>query len=85
MFVFDATPLIYLAKVERLSLLSRLDASRLIPQRVYEEVVTVGLDAGYPDVHRIEQTVAEGTFDVVSAPANALFERLRENQNVSDT
>jgi predicted nucleic acid-binding protein len=84
MFVFDATPLIYLAKAERLSLLSRLDASRLIPQRVYEEVVTVGLDAGYPDARRIEQSVEEGAFDVVSVPENALFERLRGNPNVSD-
>lgn len=84
MFVFDATPLIYLAKAERLSLLSHLDASRLIPQRVYEEVVTVGLDAGYPDARRIDQSVAEDVFDVVSAPENALFERLGKNPNVSD-
>jgi predicted nucleic acid-binding protein len=84
MFVFDATPLIYLAKAERLSLLSRLDASRLIPQRVYEEVVTVGLDAGYPDARRIEQSVEEGTFDVVSVPETTLFERLSGNPNVSD-
>ena len=84
MFVFDATPLIYLAKAERLSLLSRLDESRVIPERVYEEVVTVGLDAGYPDARRIEHSVTEGAFDVVSAPENALFERLSENPNVSD-
>jgi hypothetical protein len=78
MFVFDATPLIYLAKAERLPLLSRLDASRLIPQRVYKEVVTVGLDAGYPDARRIEQSVEDGAFDVVSVPENALFERLSQ-------
>jgi predicted nucleic acid-binding protein len=56
----------------------------VIPQRVYEEVVTVGLDAGYPDARRIEQLVDEGAFDVVSVPENALFERLSENPNVSD-
>ena len=84
MFVFDATPLIYLAKAERLSLLSRLDASRLIPQRVYEEVVTTGLDAGYPDARRVERSVTDGVFEVVPAPENGLFERLRENPNASD-
>jgi predicted nucleic acid-binding protein len=84
MFVFDATPLIYLAKAERLSLLSRLDESRVTPQRVYEEVVTVGLDAGYPDARRIEQSIEEGAFNVVSVPENAFFERLSENPNVSD-
>jgi len=84
MLVFDATPLIYLAKAERLSILSHLGDPRLIPQRVYEEVVTVGLDAGYPDVRRIEHRVEDGAFDVVSVPENALFERLRENPNVSD-
>jgi predicted nucleic acid-binding protein len=83
MLVFDATPLIYLAKAKRLSLLSRFDESRVIPQRVYEEVVTVGLDAGYPDARRLERSVADGVFDVVAAPENARFERLSENPNVS--
>ena len=55
MFVFDATPLIYLAKAERLSLLSRLDTSRLIPQRVYEEVVSdPRLKEWVPRCHRCE-------------------------------
>jgi len=84
MFVFDATPLIYLAKAERLSMLSRLDPPRLMPQRVHEEVVTVGLDAGYPDARRIDQAVTAGVFDLVSVPPTALFERLRENPSVSD-
>jgi len=84
MFIFDATPLIYLAKAERLSVLSHLDEPRLIPQRVYEEVVTVGLDAGYPDARRIEHRVEDGAFDVVSVPENVVFERFRENPNVSD-
>jgi predicted nucleic acid-binding protein len=84
MFVFDATPLIYLANAERLSLLGCLDESRLIPQRVYEEVVTVGLDAGYLDARRIEQSVENGAFDVISVSENALVERLSGNKNVSD-
>lgn len=83
MVVFDATPLIYLAKADRLSPLNCLDDPRLIPERVYGEVVTTGLDAGYPDARRIEQRVEAGAFDVTSAPEDALFDRLWENPNLS--
>lgn len=83
MFVFDATPLIYLAKTDRLSLLDCLEFPCLIPERVHGEVVTTGLDAGYPDARRIDQCVESGTFDVASAPDDALFDRLSTNPNLS--
>jgi predicted nucleic acid-binding protein len=84
MWVFDATPLIYLSKAERLELLSHLDAPRVIPQRVYEEVVDGGIEEGYPDARRIEQCVEDGVFEVVGVSEAAFFERLLENENLSD-
>lgn len=84
MVVFDATPLIYLAKAERLELLTRLDDPKLIPTRVYDEVVTTGIEAGYPDARRVDHRVDDGDFEVVSVPENPLFDRLTENPNVSD-
>jgi len=84
MWVFDATPLIYLAKVDFLSELSALDTSYVIPERVYAEVVETGIEQGYPDARRIERCVDDGLFDVVAVEETALFERLQRNPNLSD-
>ena len=84
MWVFDATPLIYLAKVDQLSLVSHLDGSYIIPQRVYTEVVDIGIEEGYPDARRIEQRVEDETFTVQSVDDTALFVRLQDNPNLSD-
>lgn len=84
MWVFDATPLIYLAKVEQLTLLEHLEASCVIPERVYEEVVATGLEAGYPDARRIERQVDAEHFELVSVAATPLYSRLQENRNLSD-
>ena len=84
MWVFDATPLIYLAKVDRLALVEHLDASCVIPERVYEEVVETGLDQGYPDARRIERSVDADRVDTVSVETTPLLSRLQENNNLSD-
>ena len=84
MWVFDATPLIYLAKAEALTYLDGLEPPRFIPELVYEEVVTDGLAHDYPDARRVERRVEAGTFDVESVENTALFERLAENPSVSD-
>ena len=84
MWVFDATPLVYLATVDRLSLLSHLDEPRLVPDRVYHEVVTRGLEEGYPDARRVERGIEEGILDVVAVEGTDAFDRLRENPNLSD-
>jgi predicted nucleic acid-binding protein len=83
MWVFDATPLIYLAKVDRLILVQHLETSCVIPERVYEEVVDTGIEQGYPDARRIEQSVDAGRFDVVSVEIPSVFARLQENSNLS--
>ena len=84
MWVFDATPLIYLAKVDRLDLVQHLDESCVIPDRVYEEVVETGIEQGYPDARRIERCVEEGLFEIVSIEPTALVSRLQRNDNLSD-
>lgn len=83
MWVFDATPLIYLGKVDRLGIVAGLDRDRLIPERVYEEVVTAGVEGGYPDARRVERAVEDGLFSVREVEDGESFERLRRNPNVS--
>jgi predicted nucleic acid-binding protein len=84
MWVFDATPLIYLAKVDRLALVQHLEASCVLPERVYEEVVETGLEQGYPDARRIERSVDADRFDILSVETSALLTRLQDNSNLSD-
>ena len=83
MWIFDATPLIYLAKVDRLTLAQHLESSCVIPERVYEEVVTTGIDEGYPDARRIERSVAN-QFEIVTVEPSPLLSRLHDNSNLSD-
>lgn len=87
MWVLDATPLVYLATVDRLDLLDALDALDgpvLVPERVYEEVVTRGIEAGYPDARRIERFAESGSPEVVGAPEGDVFDRLRETPALSE-
>ena len=83
MYVFDATPLIYLAKAGRLSLVSDLSSECCTPEQVHEEVVTMGLDEGYADARRIERIVKDGVLDVVAVDDRDTFERLRHNHHLS--
>lgn len=83
MYVFDATPLIYLATVERLHHVESLSPACLTTSAVYEEVVTTGIEAGYADARRIERAVEEGLLSVETIDGGPLFERLRENDRLS--
>lgn len=84
MWVFDATPLIYLAKVDRLDVVTHLEGPRRIPRRVYTEVVADAIDAGHVDARRIEQRIDDGLFDVVAVDDSPLATRLAANPNLSD-
>jgi predicted nucleic acid-binding protein len=83
MYVFDATPLIYLATIERLDLVEDVPDPCIVPMPVYEEVVVQGTEAGHPDARRIECAVDDGLLEVVSVPDTALFDRVQQNDNLS--
>lgn len=83
MYVFDATPLIYLGKIERLDLLDQFSADCFIPGSVHQEVVVRGVERGYPDARRIERTVDEGLLEVRMVKKTDVFDRLIANSNLS--
>lgn len=83
MYVFDATPLIYLAKATQLDSLAALSPTCSVPESVYEEVVTVGMEQGHADARRIERAVENGVLDVVAVAETETNTRLRRNQNLS--
>jgi predicted nucleic acid-binding protein len=82
--VFDATPLIYLARVDRLELGLELADSCLVPEPVHEEVVAEGLDAGYADARRIQRAVEADRLEIREPPADGLIERLEQNDGLSE-
>ena len=72
MWVGDAISLIYLAKVDRLTLPEHLEPSRVLPERVYEGVVGVGPEDGYPGARRIERLVDADRSEAVSVTTTPL-------------
>jgi len=84
MWVFDATPLIYLAKVDQLTLVGHLDEPCVIPTRVYAEVVETGIEHGYPDARRIERSLNDGIFSEISVDNSSFFSRVQRNPKLSD-
>ncbi|SMO84963.1 DUF3368 domain-containing protein [Halorubrum cibi] len=85
-WVFDATALIYLAKAERLAVVETLSEPRLVPEPVYDEVVTEEIEAGYDDARRIEQAVEGGRLEVVETDLDdsAIATRLDRHSGLSD-
>lgn len=86
MYVFDATPLIYLGTVDRLDLLGTLTEDCVIPERVHDEVVAAGIAEGHSDARRVERAVEQGLLrreDVIET-AESAFDRLRSNPRISD-
>ena len=85
-WVFDTTPLIYLAKAERLDVIETLDGPRLVPEAVHHEVVTTGVEQGYDDARRIERAVEAGLVDVVAVDPDdsPVADRLQRHPGLSD-
>ncbi|MFC7185842.1 DUF3368 domain-containing protein [Halorubrum yunnanense] len=85
-WVFDATPLIYLAKAERLDAIETLDEPPVVPEAVYREVVTTGVGRGYDDARRIERAVEDGLVDVVAVDTDdsPVATRLARHPGLSD-
>ena len=83
-FVFDATPLIYLAKADAMEYLARLPNPFLVSPRVIHEVVEEGKRKGAPEVLTVERLVAMGRFHVHQVQSRKLLARLRENARLSE-
>lgn len=84
MLVFDATPLIYLATVDRLDVVATRSDDCIVPTAVHEEVVETGLDQGHADARRVDRAVEAGTFVVRDVQETGLQEGLASNDNLSD-
>lgn len=83
MHVFDATPLIYLASVERLSLVVDRVSEPVVPEPVHQEVVVDGIEGGHADARRVERAIETGALEVVPAPDTETFDRIAQNERLT--
>jgi len=60
--VADSSPLIYLAKVDKLYLLKELYRFVKMPEAVYREVVVKGKEKGFEDAFRVENEIGKFLF-----------------------
>ena len=58
--VSNATPLIYLAKADKLTLLKSIVKEVVIPEAVFKEVVMEGKRLGETDAYRVEKCINQG-------------------------
>ena len=58
--VSNATPLIYLAKANQMSLLQSMVQQVYVPEAVYREVVIEGKRLGEKDSYRVERAIKQG-------------------------
>lgn len=73
----DAGPLIWLGKCDALDLLKKLYQEIEIPETVYIEAVTRGLEKGHEDAPTIKKTMEEGWIRV-SKPGEHFIDRAEE-------
>ena len=72
--VSNATPLIYLAKSNKLSLLHAIANQVLIPEAVFQEVVIEGKRLGEKDSYRVEKAISKGWLKVKKVNNRISFE-----------
>jgi len=70
--VINASPLIYLAKINRLDLLTKVFDTIQIAPEVKRECIDAGKRKNYPDAYRIEKFLLEGRIRVHSLSKEAL-------------
>ena len=59
MILSNSSPLIYLAKIEKLNILKILFKEIIIPKQVYEEVVLKGKEEKFFDALNVENSIKE--------------------------
>lgn len=82
--IFDATPLIYLGKVNLIEKVKHFPEDKYTPKSVYREVVEEGKKSGRPEVFVIEALVKGGVIKI-KAPSNKRYiSRLRDNPKIHE-
>jgi len=82
--IFDATPLIYLGKVNLIENVKNFPEEKYIAKSVYREVIVEGKKSGRPEVFMIESLVNSGVFEIKNPANNHYINHLRENPKIHE-
>lgn len=82
--VFDATPLIYLGKVNLIENVRHFPEEKYITRSVYREVVVEGKKSGRPEVFMIEALVSSGVIQIKNPANKKYMNYLTENPKIHE-
>ncbi len=80
--VFDATPLIYLGKVNIIEKVRHFPEEKYTTRSVYREVVIEGKKSGRPEVFMIEALVNSGVIRIKNPADKKYIKQLAENPKI---
>lgn len=81
LLVFDATPLIYLAKTHLLEKIKIFDTTNVLLESIYTEVVDTGKKNGYSDALYIQKLIERNLF--IIKKCSPQLPAFQENKNLS--
>jgi predicted nucleic acid-binding protein len=80
--IFNATPLIYLGKINIIQKIAHFPEEKYTPGSVYEEVVVEGKNNGQPEVFLIENMINTGIIKIMAPADNQYLSHLKENPKI---
>lgn len=78
-YIFDATPLIYLAKTGLIVKLGKLEGRKIMPKSVFDEVVIKGMQQSVTDAKILKEAVNAKIFEIKEAADKAFLKKLAKN------
>ncbi len=82
--IFDATPLIYLGKVNLIEKVKHFPDEKYTTKSVYREVVVEGKKSGRPEVFMIEDLVSRGVIRMKNPANKKYINHLSENPKIHE-
>ena len=80
--IFDATPLIYLGKINVLEKITHFPEEKYTTESVYQEVVVEGKKSGNPEVFLIESLLDAGILKIKTPADDRYIAHLKENPGI---
>lgn len=80
--IFDATPLIYLGKINFIQKIAHFPEDKYTPESVYKEVVVEGKKSGQPEAFIIENMINTGIIKIRAPADNQYLSHLKENPKI---
>src|SRR3989338_8716 len=84
MIVSNASPLMYLSKLNKLNLMKELFKEIIIPKEVYDEVVVEGKKARFLDAYKVEKAVEDGWIKVKEVDIEKEFDEFSSEIDIGE-